>query len=33
MFVSRVEGNLSIVWHGDPPDFLIDVLAHDVKLI
>lgn len=32
VLASRVEGNMSTVWHGDPPDFLIDVLAHDVSL-
>jgi ribonuclease HI len=33
VLASHAEGPLSIVWHDDPPDFLVNVLAHDVSVI
>ena len=33
VLASRSEGNQSIVWLDDPPDFLMHVLANDVSVI
>jgi hypothetical protein len=29
---SRAEGSQSVVWHEDPPDFIVGLLANDVNL-
>jgi ribonuclease HI len=33
MLASRVEGEMSIVWHEEPPDFLVSILANDVTIV
>jgi hypothetical protein len=33
VLASHDEGPLSIVWHDDPPDFLVNMLADDVSKI
>jgi hypothetical protein len=33
VLASHAKGPLSIVWHDDPPDFLVNVLADDVSVI
>ena len=32
VLASKAEGDLSVIWQGHSPDFIIDVLANDVSL-
>ena len=32
VLASKAEGDLSVIWQSDSPDFIVDVLANDVSL-